>query len=98
VLSGVTVTEVRAVHQARERICADWLSAALAYVDERGMQLRTEIRIGPVARQLAAAASIHRADLLILGRSDQDFVRRRLLGSTADKVSRKIRCPVMIVP
>jgi hypothetical protein len=50
VLSGATITEVLAAHQARERVCADWLSAALAYVDERGMQLRTEIRIGPVAR------------------------------------------------
>ena len=98
VLSGVTITEVRAVHQARERLCAEWLSAALAYVDERGMQLRTEIRIGPIGRQLAAAASTHRADLLILGRSEQDLVRRRLLGTTADKVSRQTRCPVMIIP
>lgn len=98
VLSGVTITEVRAVHQARERICADWLSEALAYVDAHGIPLRTEIRIGPVARQLAAAAATHRADLVILGRSDQDLARRRLLGSIADQVSRRTRCPVMIVP
>ena len=97
VYSGVTITEVRAVHRAREGICADWLSAALAYVDANGIPLRTEIRIGRVARQLAAAAGTHRADLVILGRSDRDFARRRLLGSIADQVSRHTRVPVMVV-
>lgn len=97
-LSGNSITEVKAAHESRERACTGWLSAALAYADERGVPIRTEIRIGLVARQLAAAATTHRADLLILGRSDQNFVRRRLLGTTGDKVSRRTRCPVMIIP
>jgi nucleotide-binding universal stress UspA family protein len=66
--------------------------------DEHGVPLRTEIHIGQVVRHLAAAAATHRADLLILGRGDQDFIRRRLLGTTADKVSRHTRCRVMIIP
>lgn len=96
--AGETITEVRNVHTARERACTGWLSAALAYADEHDVPLRTEIRIGQVPRQLAAAAATHRADLLILGRSNQALVRRRLLGSTADQVSRYARCPVMIIP
>jgi nucleotide-binding universal stress UspA family protein len=96
--AGESITEVRKMHAARERACTGWLSAALAYADEHGVPLRTEIRIGLVARQLAAAAATHRADLLILGRSGQDFIRQRLLGTTADKVSRYTRCPIMIVP
>jgi universal stress protein F len=95
--SGESITEVRNVHAARERACTGWLAAALAYADEHDVPLRTEIRIGLVARQLVAAAAAHRADLLILGCSDQAFVRRRLLGTTADKVSRHARCPVMII-
>jgi nucleotide-binding universal stress UspA family protein len=98
VLSGESITEVRAVHAARERACTGWLSSALAYADEHDVPLRTEIRIGRVARQLAAAAAAHRADLLILGRSDQDVIRRRLRRTTADKVSRHARCPVMTIP
>jgi len=98
VLSGASITEVRAVHAARERACTGWLSFALAYADDHGVPLRTEIRIGPVGRQLAAAAAAHRADLLIVGRSNRDFIRRRLLRTTADKVSRHARCPVMIIP
>ena len=97
-LSGNSITEVKAAHESRERACTGWLSAALAYADEHGVPLRTEIRIGLVAQQLAAAAATHRADLLILGRSDQNFVLRRLLGATGDKVSRRTRCPVMIIP
>ncbi len=96
--AGENITEVRNVHAARERACTGWLSAALAYADEQDVPLRTEIRIGVVAWQLADAATAHRADLLILGRSGQDFIRRRLLGTTADKVSRHTRCPVMIIP
>ena len=96
--SGESITEVRNVHAARERACSGWLSAALAYADGHDVPLRTEIRIGQVARQLAAAAATHRADLLILGRNDQDFIRRRLLRTTAEKVSRYSRCPVMIIP
>jgi nucleotide-binding universal stress UspA family protein len=96
--SGESITEVRNAHAARERACTGWLAAALAYADEHDVPLRTEIRIGLVARQLAAAAATHRADLLILGYSGHDLVRRRVLGTTADRVSRHARCPVMIIP
>jgi nucleotide-binding universal stress UspA family protein len=34
VLSGESITEVRAVHAARERACTGWLSFALAYAGE----------------------------------------------------------------
>ena len=97
-LSADSITEVRDAHESREQACARWLSAALVYANLHGVPLRTEIRTGPVVRQLAAAAAAHRADLLILGRSDQNFATRRLLGTTADKVSHHVRCPVMIVP
>ena len=67
-LTGDTIAEVQDVHATRERTCAGWLSAALAYADEHGVELRTEIRIGLVAQQLVGAAAAHQADLLILGR------------------------------
>jgi nucleotide-binding universal stress UspA family protein len=97
-LAGDTIGEIRTAHASRERACCGWLSSALAYADEYGVELRTEIRIGLVAQQLAGAASAYRADLLVLGRSRTTIARRQLLGTTADKVSRHTRCPVMIVP
>jgi nucleotide-binding universal stress UspA family protein len=97
-LSGDSIAEVQRAHVAEERACAGWLSAALAYADEHGVELRTEIRIGPVAHQLAGAAAAHRADLLVLGRGRPAVAWRQLLGTTADRVSRNSRCAVMTVP
>jgi nucleotide-binding universal stress UspA family protein len=96
--AGDSVAEVRAAHASRERACTGWLSAALAYADEHEVALRTEIRIGQVARQLAVAAAAHRADLLIVGRSGHGRAWRHVLGTTGDKVSHEAGCPVMIVP
>lgn len=97
-LSGDTIGEVRDAHAAGERACASWLSAALAYADQHGVELRTEIRICPVARQLAGAAAAHRADLLVVGCSRYPANRRLCLTGLADQLSRNCRCPVMIVP
>jgi nucleotide-binding universal stress UspA family protein len=97
-LTGDTIAEVQDARATRQRTCVDWLSVALSYADEHGVELRTEIRIGLVAQQLVGAAAEHRADLLILGRSRHTATWRQLAGSTADKVSRNSPCPVMIVP
>ncbi|MGH3303524.1 MAG: universal stress protein [Streptosporangiaceae bacterium] len=88
---------MRDAHAAGERACTEWLSAALAYAHYRGSGLRTEIRIGPLARQLATTAAAHHADLLVLG-SSCFRVRWPFSGGTADRVSRRSRCPVMMVP
>jgi nucleotide-binding universal stress UspA family protein len=96
-LSGASIGEVQDAHTSRERTCTGWLSAALAYADEHGVALRTEIRIGLVPQQLAIAAAVHHADLLIVGRSGHLAARRRL-GTTGNRVSRRARCPIMIVP
>jgi nucleotide-binding universal stress UspA family protein len=96
-LSGDSIGEVKDAHASREQACAGWLSAALAYADERGVELRTEIRIGRVAQQLAAAGAAHRADLLIIGRSRAVVSRRQILGTTADQLSRRCNCTIMIV-
>lgn len=97
-LSGDSIAEVQRAHASGERACAGWLSAALAYADEHGVELRTEIRIGLVAQQLVDAAAAHRADLLVLGRSRPAIAWRQFLGTTADRVCRYSRCAVMIVP
>lgn len=97
-LSGESIAEVQDAHASGERACAGWLSAALAYADEHGVELGTEIRIGQVAQQLAGAAATHRADLLVLGRCRHAFAWRHFRGTTADQVSRHSRCAVMIAP
>ena len=96
-LSGNSISEVQHAHAQRERVCTGWLSSALAYADGLGVDLRTEIRIGSVPHQLASAAAAHHADLLIVGRSRKLLGWRRLFGTTADRVSQRATCPVLVV-
>jgi nucleotide-binding universal stress UspA family protein len=97
-LTGATIAEVQDAHTAGERRCTGWLADALAYADDRDVALRAEIRIGRVPQQLAGAAAAHRADLLVVGRSRRPAMWRRLFGTTTPKVSRRARCPTLIVP
>ncbi len=69
VFAGDSITEIRNAHTSGERACTGWLATALAYADHHDVTLATEIRIGQVARQLAHAAAVHQADLLVIGRS-----------------------------
>jgi Universal stress protein family len=68
VVDGASVGEVREDHERRQRACRPWLRAAEAYADEHGIQLQTDIRSGSFAQQLARAAAIHRAGLVVIGR------------------------------
>lgn len=97
-LTGDTIAEVQDAHTARERTCTGWLADALAYADERGAALHAEIRIGLVPQQLAGTAAAHHADLLVVGRGRRSAIWRRLFGTTTQKVSRRARCPTLIVP
>jgi nucleotide-binding universal stress UspA family protein len=93
-LPGQSIADVRDLHAARERACAGWLSAALAYADGRGVPLATEIRIGLVSRQVADAATGYQADLLVVGRGRTGIFWHRLAG----RVSRRAPCRTLIVP
>jgi nucleotide-binding universal stress UspA family protein len=97
-LSGDSLGEVRDAQAAGDRACAAWLSSALGYADKHDVGLRTEIRFGPLARQLADAVAEHRADLLVVGCSRHPAARRLYRAGLADQLSRRCRCPIMTVP
>lgn len=52
---------------------------------------------GAVVPTLAAEAERGGADLLVLGARGAGFLRRALLGSTAERLVRKARCPILVV-
>ncbi len=96
VFAGDSITEIRNAHTSGERACTGWLSSALAYADDHDVTLATEIRIGLVARQLAHAVAVHRADLLVIGRSERPGPWRRLIGTTGEKASHYANCSILI--
>jgi nucleotide-binding universal stress UspA family protein len=93
---GASLGEVREDHERRQRACRLWLRAAEAYADEHGVQLRTDIRSGNFTKQLAQAAAIHKADLVVIGRHSQPRRWSHLTGTKAAKATRHLGCPFLI--
>lgn len=95
---GATLGEVRDEHERNQRDCRRWLRTAEAHAHECGVPIRTEIRVGSLTRQLASAAAVHRADLVVVGRADHRSIWARLASTKSGKVSRRVGCPVLIAP
>jgi nucleotide-binding universal stress UspA family protein len=57
-----------------------------------------EVREGAPTDEILARAEITRADLIVLGTHGRKGFERLVLGSVAEKVLRKARCPVLTVP
>jgi len=85
--AGDSIGEVQDAHQSEQRACRLWLKTAIAYADEHGVALRTEIRIGNAPYQLASAAAAWHADVLVVGHSSHSAIWARLVGTTAERVS-----------
>lgn len=64
---------------------------------ERGIQAGTLIRHGNAAKEINKAALDVDADLIVLGSHSRRNIWDVLLGNTAESVSRRAYCPVLIV-
>lgn len=62
-----------------------------------GLPLRYSFRVGDPAREILAAASELRADLLVMGTHGRSGFERWVLGSVTERVLRKAPCPVLTV-
>ena len=82
---------------ARQAIDEKMAAAYLSRVPP-GMDVKAEFRIGPDAATILEFAQTTQADLIILGRHGHSSVGKALFGSVADKIVRKARCPVLVVP
>lgn len=55
------------------------------------------IKYGKPAEVIVNVAEENDVDLIILGPSKYSFIRRRILGSTAERVTEKAGCSVLII-
>jgi nucleotide-binding universal stress UspA family protein len=79
---------------ALRRVLEDFTKTAAGRVD-----LVTRVDEAPdVHRQILAEAGSSKADLLVLGTHGRSGFERAVLGSITEKLLRKARCPVMVVP
>lgn len=65
-------------------------------VQDLGVEVSTHVEVGSrIAEQLIAHADETDADALVVAMTESPSVRRWFLGSVADEVLRKARCPVI---
>jgi len=62
----------------------------------RGVSARIQIEEGLATSAVPACAAASDADLILVGAHGQGFLQRLLLGSTASRLLRKSRCPVLV--
>jgi len=92
-----TVSEVEEAKDQAKKYYADVLSDVERLVKGRDLKVQTLIRFGKPAEVILHTAEEMGIDLIILGPSKYSYLRRRILGSTADKVVERAHCSVLIM-
>lgn len=87
-----------AMTPADEREHAATLEAFVAPARREGVVVETRVRGGYIVEQLLLEAEQYNADLIVMGTHGRSGVQRLVLGSIAEKVLRRAKCPVMTVP
>ncbi|NJE05413.1 universal stress protein [Thermococcus sp. M36] len=66
----------------------------------RGMnvEFETDVLTGPASQAIIGSALARRATLIVLGKKGRNFLKDLILGSTAERVMRDSRIPVLLVP
>lgn len=94
---GEIPIDIRLFEDQREQAERD-LAAARERARAAGVPADAAVRGGYPAREILAVADEMEADLVVIGTHGRGGVEHLLLGSVAEKVVRKARCPVMVVP
>jgi len=79
--------------ELREFAAATWSQETARVLDAR-----FAVQVGPAAEAILRTAVTESADLIVIGTHGLGGVRKWLLGSTAERVLRRTRTPVLTVP
>lgn len=84
--------------QEIEVISRQRLTELAAELQEQGLSVQTDWRIGSAEDEILEVARTGRADLIVMGRSDLSSFFDRLAGSAVTDVATGAICPVLVVP
>lgn len=87
-----------AARSKAERVATATVSAAIAAVASRALEVTGEVGQGPASEVLVAAAAATGADLLVVGARGLEGARRVSLGSVSSRCAVRAPCPVVVVP
>jgi nucleotide-binding universal stress UspA family protein len=89
---GDDAATLRAIAEREEAAARAKLAA-----DTRGSSATVLVKVGAPAEVILETAATLAADLIVVGTHGREGVERLLLGSVAEKVSRKASCSVLTV-
>lgn len=92
-LYEVDNVDSKAKQDMDEKIRAAYVSRLPA-----GMKMDVELRAGTEAENILECAADKKADLIIIGRQGRSSVGKVFFGNVTEKVVRKARCAVLVVP
>jgi nucleotide-binding universal stress UspA family protein len=75
----------------------EYLNSLAERLTDKGLRVRTGIRLGPVPKAILAAADKWNVDLIAMATHGWSGLRRLVLGSVAETVLRAARVPVLMV-
>ena len=67
------------------------------FLDKNAIAYRCQTRIGPIVKEIIAAAKAEHIHLIVMGTHGRDLVGRALMGSIAQKVVAQSTVPVLLV-
>ncbi len=91
------LVEAHRINARRHKDAERSLSTLAKKIEESGRRVSTEVRAGPAAALLDAAAREHQADLLVVGSRRPTPEGHYMLGSTAEKLVRHAHTSVLVV-
>jgi nucleotide-binding universal stress UspA family protein len=92
-----TISEIEEAKEQALKYYGEVLKDVERISKDKNINVKTMIKYGKPAEVIVEVAEEMGIDLIILGPSKYSYVRRRILGSTADKVVEKASCSVLIM-
>lgn len=94
---GVGPEDLAPGADSEESAALEELQAQAAGCPERPHSLEHRVVVGVAHRAIARLADESAADLVVVGAQEDDTLTKKLLGSTADRLARRCRAPVLVV-
>ncbi|OQA24763.1 MAG: putative universal stress protein [Verrucomicrobia bacterium ADurb.Bin345] len=92
------VDEVENVEDKGRKDMEERIQEAYASRVPAGLKFQVELRTGIDHQQILEFAEEKKVDLLIIGRQGSSSIGKVFFGAVTEKVVRKSRCPVLVVP
>jgi nucleotide-binding universal stress UspA family protein len=94
--SAIAPEDQRRAERDAEKALADE-ARHLAKSLPKGIQIERAVKVGSAFKEIAALASSAKAELIVMGRGGGRAIRDLFLGSTAERVLRQAKLPVLVV-